>query len=288
MPLRAPWNLLPGWAVLMLSACGGAGAGPAPASPAPTPAPLPLERPADHRLVWADEFDTPGLPDPGRWVYDIGLNKQGWHNAELQYYSAARAENSVVRDGRLVITARKEALRSQPDWGGQAYSSARLITQGRAAWTYGFFEVRARLPCGRGSWPAIWMLGVEGEWPASGELDILEQVGKEPERIFSTVHTPSGSGAHGQGDGRSLATACSAFHTYQMHWTPTEVRFGVDGELHYTYRNAGSGAAQWPFDRPQFLILNLAIGGHLGGPVDDAIFPIQFEVDYVRVYQRSP
>jgi beta-glucanase (GH16 family) len=278
---------------LTLAACGGAGAdaGPAPNSataPVPSTPAIALERPADHRLVWADEFDTPGLPDAAKWVYDIGMNKQGWHNRELQYYSHARPENSVVRDGKLVITARKEALRSAPDWGGQAYTSARLITQGKAQWTYGFVEVRAKMPCGKGSWPAIWMLGAEGQWPAGGELDILEHMGQRPDWVFSTVHTTSGSGAHGVGDGRTLATACSQFHNYQMLWTPTEVRFGVDGVQHAVYRNAGTGPAQWPFDKPQFLILNLAIGGDLGGPVDDSIFPLQFEVDHVRVYQRAP
>jgi beta-glucanase (GH16 family) len=254
----------------------------------PSTSPTVLERPTDYRLVWADEFETPGLPDAAKWVYDIGRNKQGWYNRELQYYSNARPENSVVQDGKLVITARKEALRSATDWGGQAYTSARLITAGKAQWTYGFFEVRAKMPCGRGSWPAIWMLGAEGQWPAGGELDILEHMGQRPDWIFSTVHTTSGSGANGKGDGRTLTTACSQFHSYQMLWTPAEIRFGVDGLQHAVYRNAGTGPAQWPFDRPQFLILNLAIGGDLGGPVDDTIFPIQFEIEHVRVYQLAP
>ena len=278
---------------LTLAACGGggAGAGIAPSSattPAPSTPPSVLELPADHRLVWADEFETPGLPDTSKWVYDIGRNKEGWYNRELQYYSNARPENSVVRDGKLVITARKEALSSAPDWGGQAYTSARLITAGKAQWTYGFVEVRAKMPCGKGSWPAIWMLGAEGQWPAGGELDILEHMGQRPDWVFSTVHTASGSGANGKGDGRTLMTACSEFHNYQMLWTPAEIRFGVDGVQHAVYRNAGTGTAQWPFDKPQFLILNLAIGGDLGGPVDDTIFPIQLEVEHVRVYQRAP
>jgi beta-glucanase (GH16 family) len=254
----------------------------------PSTSPTALERPTDYRLVWADEFETPGLPDAAKWVYDIGRNKQGWYNRELQYYSNARPENSVVQDGKLVITARKEALRNATDWGGQAYTSTRLITAGKAQWTYGFFEVRAKMPCGRGSWPAIWMLGAEGQWPAGGELDILEHMGQRPDWVFSTVHTTSGSGANGKGDGRTLTTACSQFHSYQMLWTPAEVRFGVDGLQHAVYRNAGTGPAQWPFDRPQFLILNLAIGGDLGGPVDDTIFPIQFEIEHVRVYQLAP
>ena len=256
-----------------------------------TPTPpdtAPLTVPAGYRLVWADEFDQPGLPDPTRWVYDTGMNAKGWHNNELQYYSDARPENSVVRDGQLLITARHESLSQAPDWGRQRYTSARLITQGKAEWTYGFVEVRARLPCGRGTWPAIWMLGSQGDWPAAGELDILEHVGKNEGHVFSTVHTTSGSGGQGRGAGTQLPDACTAFHNYQMHWTPQAVRFGIDGRHHFTYRNAGTGPAQWPFDRPQFLILNIAIGGDLGGEVDDRIFPVQMAVEHVRVWQRAP
>lgn len=271
--------------LLSLNACGG-GSGAAAPAPAPAPAAAALTVPADHRLVWADEFDQPGLPDATRWVYDTGMNRQGWHNNEKQYYSAARRENSEVRDGRLVIIARLESLSSLPDWGGQRYSSARLITAGKAQWTYGFFEIRAKMPCGQGTWPAIWMLGTQGTWPAGGELDILEHVGSNPTRMFSTVHTTSGSGGNGKGEARQLPTICSQFHNYQMHWTPQEIRFGVDGVTHFSYRNAGTGVAQWPFDAPQFLILNIAVGGDLGGAVDDSIFPRAMEVDYVRVYQK--
>ncbi len=129
------------------------------------------------------------------------------------------------------------------------------------------------------------MLGKQGDWPAAGELDIMEQVGKEPERLFSTVHTSSGSGAQGTGNATQITDACTAFHRYQMHWTPQYVHFGIDDVMHYRYENKGQGKAQWPFDAPQFMILNIAIGGDLGGPVDDAIFPVQMAVDYVRVYQ---
>lgn len=244
-----------------------------------------LSLPPGYRLVWADEFERPGLPDPARWVHDTGRNKAGWYNREQQYYSAPRAENAVVRDGRLVVTARRESRRDQPDWGGQPYSSARLITRGKADWTYGFFEIRAKLPCGKGTWPAIWMVGSGGRWPDDGELDILEHVGSRPDRVFSTVHTQAGSGAHGQGAETALPSACSAFHDYQMLWTPELIRFGIDGVEHFRYRNPGTGAAAWPFDAPQFLILNIAIGGDLGGPVDDAIFPVTLEVEHVRVYQ---
>lgn len=242
--------------------------------------------PVGYSLVWSDEFSQPGLPDPARWNFDTGMNKQGWHNNERQYYSGPRAENAVVRDGHLVITARKEALTSAADWGGQAYTSARMLTAGKAQWTYGYFEVRAKMACGKGTWPAIWMLGSQGQWPAMGEIDILEFVGSEPTRMFSTVHTRSGSGGNGSGAATDLATACTAFHTYHLHWTPQSLRFGVDGKTHYVYANAGKGTDQWPFDAPQFLILNLAVGGDLGGAVDDAIFPVKLEIDHVRVYQQ--
>lgn len=281
---------------LLLASCGGGGAASAPEVPAPAPipasapasSPTALQRPEDHQLVWADEFEQPGLPDAGRWAYDTFRNREGWFNRELQYYAAARADNSLVRDGRLVLAARRETLADRPDWSGQRYSSARLITRGKAEWTYGFFEIRAKLPCGRGTWPAIWLLAAQGDWPDAGELDLMEHLGREPGRVFSTVHTRSGFASQGKGGATLLPTACSAFHSYQMLWTPQSVRFGIDGVEHARYDNAGSGSAQWPFDKPQFLLLNIAVGGDLGGAVDDSAFPQLMEVEYVRVYQRRP
>jgi beta-glucanase (GH16 family) len=260
-------------------------------APAPAPGPAhassPLGVPAGYVLVWSDEFSTDGLPDPSKWGYDTGRNKQGWHNRELQYYSGPRAENAQVHDGRLVITARKERRADAPDWGGQAYTSARLLTAGKAAWTFGYFEVRARLPCGKGTWPAIWMLNSAMVWPEGGELDIAELVGREPTQVFSTVHTASGSGGQGSGASTEVRDACTAFHTYQMHWTPRFARFAIDGKTHFTHVNAGTGKNQWPFDTPQFMILNVAVGGDFGGEVDDSIFPVRMEVDFVRVYQAA-
>ncbi len=205
----------------------------------------------------------------------------------MQYCAGPRLDNAEVRDGQLLITARRETLSSAPDWGGQHYTASRLITLGKADWTYGFFEIRAKMPCGLGTWPAIWMLGSTGGWPAGGELDILEHVGKNPSRVFSTVHTAAGSGGHGKGGATQSADACTAFHTYQMHWTAESIRFGIDGVAHFSYANPKTGSAAWPFDKPQFLLLNLAIGGDLGGPVDDAIFPVTMAVDFVRVYQAG-
>lgn len=250
-------------------------------------APAALSVPGDYTLVWADEFNEPGAPDAAKWSYDTERNKAGWHNHELQYYSQGRAENAEVRDGKLVITARKETLSSAADWGRQRYTSARLLTRGKAEWTYGFFEIRAKLACGKGTWPAIWMLGSQGGWPAGGELDILEHIGHQPGRVFSTVHTAAGSGASGTGAATQLADVCGSFHDYQMLWTRQSIRFGVDGVAHFEYTNPGTGPARWPFDAPQFLILNIAIGGDLGGRVDDAALPARMEVDHVRVYQAG-
>lgn len=244
------------------------------------------DAPGGYQLVWSDEFDEDGLPDPDKWVWDTHANATGWYNDELQYYAAGRPENARVEDGRLIITARKESLSGQPDWGGQGYTSARLITKGKAEWTYGFYEVRAKLPCGKGSWPAIWMLGATQGWPDGGEIDIMEHVGQTPEDIFGTIHNRSTAGTFGNGGSIKVADACEAFHDYQMVWTPDAITIAVDGTPFHRYRNEGTGPAQWPFDKPQYLLLNLAIGGAMGGEVDDAIFPARFEIEHVRVYQK--
>lgn len=246
----------------------------------------PSPRPADHVLVWSDEFDVDGPPDPKKWAHETSRNKVGWHNNELQYYAGPRDDNAVVRGGRLLITARRESPASAPDWGGQRYTSARLITRGLAQWTYGFFEVRARMPCGAGTWPAIWTLGSGGAWPDDGELDIMEHVGQRPEQVSSAVHTRAGNAGRSVWGVAALPDACRQFHDYQMLWTAEGVTFGVDGRMHLHYPNLGLGRQAWPFDAPQFLLLNLAIGGDLGGPVDDSVFPLTFEVDHVRVYQK--
>ncbi|WUR13274.1 glycoside hydrolase family 16 protein [[Empedobacter] haloabium] len=244
--------------------------------------------PSGWRLVWADEFDVDGVPDPARWDYDTERNRTGWHNNELQYYARARLENSRVTGGRLVITARREALASQADYGGQRYTSARLLTRGKASWTYGYVEVRAKLPCGRGSWPAIWMLGTKGQWPVDGEIDIMEHVGHRPGEILGSVYTGASNWPMGTGktDRTAVPDACGAFHDYHLTWTRERIRIGVDGRDYAERVNSGNGDyAQWPFDSPQYLLLNLAVGGDLGGDVVDASLPWRFEIDYVRVYQ---
>jgi beta-glucanase (GH16 family) len=266
---------------------------PAPSSnPPPAPAPSPFPPPATgnvpsgYTLAWSEEFDVDGLPDATRWDYDTDRNPLGWYNNEAQYYARDRAANAVVSGGRLHITARLEALSTAADWGGQRYTSARMVTRGKASWTGGFFEIRARLPCGRGTWPAIWTLGTGGVWPDDGELDIMEQVGSNPTRIFGTVHTLA-SGGTGTGAAVQLADACGVFHNYQMTWTSTDIRMAVDGAEYYRYTNPAQGRTTWPFDRPQYLLLNMAIGGTLGGTIDDGIFPVTMDIEYVRVYQPA-
>ena len=285
--------------LLPLAACGGGGTTTTAAVPTPVPVPVPVPEPiptpspnpgyvpANYKLVWADEFHVDGLPDATHWAYDTERNRLGWYNNEQQYYSAARLENSRVSGGTLRITARLESLSNAADWGGQRYTSARLLTRGKAAWTYGYFEVRARLPCGRGTWPAIWTLGTGGLWPDDGELDIMEQVGSNPTRIFGTVHTQV-SGGTGTGAAVQVPDACTAFHSYQMHWTADEIAMALDGVVYYRYANPRSGKPRWPFDAPQYLLLNLAIGGVLGGTVDDGIFPVTLEIDHVRIWQAPP
>ncbi|WOE75527.1 glycoside hydrolase family 16 protein [Alterisphingorhabdus coralli] len=251
--------------------------------------------PNGYALVWSDEFSTPGLPDPAKWKYDTFRNKQGWFNNEKQYYSANRAENARIESGNLIIEARKEALDPAlfPDWGGQEFSSARLITQGLGDWTYGFFEIRAKLPCGVGTWPAIWMLPSDPdiEWPEGGEIDIMEHVGFEPGVIHHSVHTTAFNFSRGtqMTSKHELESACDAMHKYQLLWTSDFMMFGVDDKPKFLFKKESSKRSRWPFDRPQHLLLNIAIGGSWGGQkgiADDAV-PARMEIDYVRVYQPT-
>ena len=246
--------------------------------------------PSGYVLVWQDEFNTSGtqLPDASKWSYDIAQNKVGWFNGELQYYANGRLQNSAVQNGSLTITARKENLAaSVSDWGGQSYTSARLFTKGKASWTYGFFEIRAKLPCGAGTWPAIWTLGSTTDvWPDQGEIDIMEQTGWDKGAVLGTVHTLAGYGGNGSTGSTALATACTAFHNYQIKWTATAIDFYVDGVSYRPTYAKPSDPAGWPFDKPQYMLINLAVGGTLGGAVDDATLSnTGLVVDYVRVYQ---
>lgn len=249
----------------------------------------PMQRPSSPPS-WADEFDGTRI-DPDAWRYDTERNAQGWFNHELQYYAATRPENARIEHGALLIEARHETLRAQHDWGGQAYSSAKLVT--RTARGYGFYEVRAKLPCARGTWPAIWLLPSGGTWPDEGEIDMMEMVGWQPEVVHATLH--SGAFNHRlrtqRGAAKHVPTSCSAFHRYQLDWRPDAITIGVDDRVYMQVRNdQAGGKAAWPFTRPYNLILNLAIGGDWGGAkgVDDAALPQRMTIDYVRYWRRAP
>lgn len=247
----------------------------------------PKQTPAGYQLVWSDEFDYSGLPDSTRWSFDTEGNAWNWGNNELQNYTANRLENARVGNGVLFITALKEEM------GGKSYTSARLITKEKGDWLYGRFEISAKLPTGRGLWPAIWMLPTDGEyggWPDGGEIDIMENVGYDPDTIVGSAHTKSYNHSIGTHKNARIAIPdChNNFHVYALEWEPQEYRLFVDSILYFTFKNEGSGFAAWPFDKRFHLLLNVAVGGNWGGQmgVDDAVFPQIMEVDYVRVYQK--
>jgi beta-glucanase (GH16 family) len=247
----------------------------------------PLQPPV---LVWSDEFNGRSL-DLTKWSYDTSRNKIGWYNKEKQYYSASRPQNLRVEDGHLIIEARHDpgALRTRGDWGGQQYSSAKITTKGKADFQYGFVEVRAMLPCAGGTWPAIWMMpSAASEWPAGGEIDIMEHVGSKPHVVHGTVHTALFNHVKGTQRGAEFAvpTSCSAFHRYQLSWRPESITIGVDDHAYMRVRNdQPGGRGAWPFDSRFYLILNLALGGDWAGAVDDRALPQRLEVDYVRVWK---
>ena len=234
------------------------------------------------KLVWSDEFEVAGAPDPGKWTYEEGYVR----NKEVQFYTR-RPENVRVEGGKLVIEAKKD------NWEGKPVTSASVTTRGLHSWQYGRFEIRAKIPTGRGTWPAIWMLGnniSQVGWPKSGEIDIMENVGYDPKKIHGTVHT--GDLNHTKGTQKGGTTEhpdpWSDFHVYAVDWTKERMTFLFDGKPYFTFENDGQGdKGTWPFDQPFFLIINLAIGGGWGGVqgVDEGIYPSRYEIDWVRIYQ---
>jgi len=249
-----------------------------------TPGKLPVAGPKPNlknwELVWSDEFNTDGRPDETKWTYDIGGG--GWGNRELEYYTD-RPENARVENGKLIIEARAE------DYKGNHYTSARLLTRGRQSFTYGRVEVRAKLPSALGTWPAIWMLGANGKrWPECGELDIMEHLGNNPGWIHASTHSLKYFFKNGN-QKTSIYYApdtTSAFHEYAMEWYPDHIVFFVDNNPCLTVKDEGTGTAAWPFNDPEFIILNVALGGW-GGPVTNSELPARMEVDYVRVYKHK-
>lgn len=234
------------------------------------------------KLVWSEEFNYKGLPDPSKWNYDVGGD--GYGNNEAQFYTKNRLENARVENGNLVIEARKE------NWQKNKYTSARILTRGKHSWKYGTFEIRAKLPKGRGTWPAIWMMSENmKEWPDDGELDIMEHVGYNQGFIHATAHTKKYNHIINtqKTDTLIVKDASEKFHVYKMDWSPEKIDMYVDNIKYYTYINTEKTYDAWPFDQPFFIILNLAIGGNWGGKegIDDTIFPQKFYIDYVRIYQ---
>jgi beta-glucanase (GH16 family) len=239
-------------------------------------------------ITWQDEFNAgAGAPvDGSKWNFDTGGS--GWGNGELQYYT--NSTRNAVHDGagNLVITARRENPSNfQCHYGTCQYTSARLLTNGKFTQRYGRFETRMKLPRGQGIWPAFWMLG-DGTagWPTAGEIDIMENIGKEPNTVHGTVHGPGYSGAEGIGGGRTLgAPLADAFHTYTIDWSPNLIVWYLDGSEYFRITPANLGGDRWVFDHPFFMLLNLAVGGAWpGNPDASTVFPQSLTVDYVRVY----
>jgi beta-glucanase (GH16 family) len=234
------------------------------------------------RLVWHDEFDTAVGPD---WVYEVGTGTNGWGNNEDEYYTSRR-ENVRVEQGMLVVEARRERYEAKE------FTSARLKTEGRKAFRYGRVEARMQIPRGEGVWPAFWMLGADihtAHWPQAGEIDIMENIGREPNQVHATVHGPGYSGGKGVGAAYTLPSGAvaDAFHVYAVEWEPEKLSFSIDGTVYKVITPADVTGA-WVFNHDFFILLNLAIGGNWPGPANkDTKFPAIMRVDYVRVYERE-
>ncbi|MFZ2488980.1 MAG: glycoside hydrolase family 16 protein [Anaerolineae bacterium] len=271
--------------VILVTGCQGSRQPEKAALAIPTPIPTPAVAREGWALVWNDEFDGDGL-NHSNWTFDLGGG--GWGNGEAQVYTDL-AENVRVQDGLLVIEARKETNAT----GGFQFTSARLKTQGLKTFQYGRIEARLKVPAGAGIWPAFWMLGSNIDqvgWPDCGEIDIMEYVGRDPNLIMGTLHGPGYSGALGL-TSRSLQDYPIAddFHTYAIEWDQNQISWFYDDVEYHTLTREDVGNDRWVFDQPFFLILNLALGGTLGGFISpETVFPAQVYADYVRVYQKAP
>lgn len=235
-------------------------------------------------LVWNDDFDYVGLPDSTKWSFDTDGNAWKWGNNEDQWYTNSE-KNAFVSDGVLKIMAHKEDVGDN-----NKYSSARLRTLNKGDWKYGRIEVAAKLPTAVGTWSAIWMLpsdSIYGKWPHCGEIDIMEHVGRDPKTVFSTVHTGNFNHLNDTQVGDTIIIDdVTKFHTYALEWDEKELRSYVNDSLYFTFKQQAGGSESWPFDQSFHLLLNLAIGGNLGGPVDSLSFPQQMTVDYVNIYKK--
>lgn len=251
----------------------------------------------EWKLVWSDEFDYQGLPDTTKWNYEEGFVR----NMESQYYTKDRMENARVENGVLVIEGKKEKFanlnykKDSNNWMEKVeyadYTSAALITQNKASWKYKRIEVRAKLPQGKGMWPAIWTLGTNINkigWPRCGELDIMEFVGKDPNRVHANAHFPVDGKHKMDGDKLIEESPYNDFHLYAIEWYEDHIDFFFDESKYHTFiiDKAGKGENN-PFRKPHYLLINLALGGSWGGPIDDTVLPQKFLIDYVRVYELN-
>lgn len=282
--------------IAALVACGGGG------DASPTQA-LTLSKPDSYVLKWSDEFNTAGAPAPA-WTYDLGAPLLGgtvWGNNEKQYYTSDSA-NVSINNGLLTIRPVQGVPSGAPTGLGLIATSARIKTDTPAyynalnATPYGFYEIRAKVPCVAGAWPAIWMMGRNGDWPARGEVDIMEWFGgiqefrNQPNQVQSAVHTTYNHWGTAAGllyAKRDVANMCSEFHRFQLHWTANEILIGVDDVPTFSYKKpSNAGTDKWPFDQPAHILLNVAVGGNLGGTVNVSDLPtMTMQVDYVKVWQ---
>lgn len=236
----------------------------------------------NHHLVWSDEFNYTGTPDTASWSYETG--DHGWGNNEIQNYTTS-PDNAMVKDGKLII----RAIKNNGTW-----TSARLITKNKVDFLYGKMEIRAKLPTGKGTWPAIWMLSTDwsyGGWPASGEIDIMEHVGYDPGVVHATVHTESYNHVIGTQVGKNISVPdyADAFHNYIIEWSADKIDVYLDDIKYFTFNNDKTGNfATWPFDKRFHLIMNIAVGGNWGGAqgIDPDLSEAAMEIEYVRLYEN--
>lgn len=242
----------------------------------------------EWKLVWQDHFNNDGLPDSNLWVYDTEGNEAGWGNKEAQHYTDSRLENAKVEEGKLKITAINE------EWGDKQFTSARLMT--KADWKYGRVEVRAKLPSARGTWSAIWMMPGgwsfhDGNWPDVGEIDIMEHVGHDLGVIHASAHSKDYQWQRGtQKTGViNVPNVSSEFNSYVLEWDDKTMKTYVNDSLYFAYENEGLGESKWPYDKPFYLILNVAVGGAWGNVegIDTTAYPQTMEIDYVKVFQKK-
>jgi beta-glucanase (GH16 family) len=274
------------------------------ATPAPTPSPSPTAAPpvptgpVTWTLAWSDEFDGPAgaPPDPATWGYDLGdgsvVGLVGWGNNELQSYTASPANAATDGEGHLVIPVLRADGSERCYYGPCEYTSARLLTRDLREFEYGRIEARIKVPEAPGLWPAFWMLGNDIEqvgWPESGEIDIMEFVGRRPDEVLGTIHGPGYSGSSGFTGAVDLGgPVAEDFHTFAIDWRPGSITWRLDGEVFHEAGPDDVAPNRWVFDHPFFLILNVAVGGNLGGPVAaDVALPQSMIVDYVRLYREA-